>query len=67
MGGHSTAKVLPLTLPIPETPLLDVEECYTYLSELLLRHAVHVSLHMPLTALLAPIHSLPHSCTLVRT
>ncbi|NWZ20162.1 CC189 protein, partial [Asarcornis scutulata] len=27
--------------PIPETPLLDVEECYTYLSELLLRHAVH--------------------------
>uniref|UniRef100_A0A8C3CU30 Uncharacterized protein n=1 Tax=Cairina moschata TaxID=8855 RepID=A0A8C3CU30_CAIMO len=24
-----------------ETPLLDVEECYTYLSELLLRHAVH--------------------------
>ncbi|NXK48413.1 CC189 protein, partial [Chauna torquata] len=27
--------------PIPETPLPDVEECYTYLSELLLCHAVH--------------------------
>ncbi|NXL67255.1 CC189 protein, partial [Chordeiles acutipennis] len=27
--------------PTPETPLPDVEECYTYFSELLLRHAVH--------------------------
>ncbi|XP_068779272.1 uncharacterized protein [Struthio camelus] len=50
-----------------ETPLPRPEECYSYFSELLLRHAVHVSPCMPLAGLLAPTCSWHTPCTLVGT